>query len=94
MKTKNLVIKKGNPLSLRGRTFTGTVTKMGSQKTVTIEWSRLFYIHKYERYEKRSSKVKAHKPDEIKVEIGDTVKIIETRPISKTKNFVVLEVMK
>ena len=28
MKTKNLVIKKGNPLSLRGRTFTGTVTKM------------------------------------------------------------------
>lgn len=90
---KLLITKKGKPLSLRGRTFTGRVTKMSSQKTVTVEWSRLFYLHKYERFEKRSSRVKAHKPDWINVNVGSMVKIMETRPISKTKNFVILEVL-
>ncbi|MBI2667555.1 30S ribosomal protein S17 [Candidatus Woesearchaeota archaeon] len=91
---KKFVTKKGRPLSFRGRSFTGVVTKMSSQKTVTIEWNRLLYLHKYERFEKRRSKIKAHKPDWINVNIGDKVKVMETRPISKTKNFVILEVFK
>ena len=91
---KLFVTKRGKPLSFRGRTFTGVVTKMSSQKTVTIEWFRLFYLHKFERFERRRSRIKAHKPDWIDVSIGDKVKIMETRPISKTKNFVILEVIK
>lgn len=78
----------------RGRMFTGKVVKSSMHKTVTVEWMRLFYLQKYERYEKRRTRIKAHKPDCIKAEIGDTVKIMESRPISKTKNFVVIEVLK
>ncbi len=95
MKNKKLfVTKKGRPLSFRGRTFTGIVTKLSGHKTVTVEWYRLFYLHKYERFERRRSKIRAHKPDWVDINIGDKVKIIETRPISKTKNFVILEVLK
>jgi len=80
-------------ISLRGRTFTGTVISDKMTKTITVEWPRRSYIQKYERYEKRRSKVKAHNPDCIKAKIGQKVKIMETKPISKTKNFVVIEVL-
>jgi len=48
-------------LKLRGRTFIGTVIKARMNKTVTVEWPRQIHLPKYERYEKRYSKVKAHK---------------------------------
>lgn len=78
-------------LKTHGRTFKGIVKAARMQKTITVEWDRLFFIKKYERYEKRRSKVKAHVPKNIKVKEGDTVKIMECRPISKTKHFVVIE---
>ena len=81
-------------LSLRGRQFVGVVVSTKAQKTVTVEWPRAYYIPKYERYEKRRTKVKAHVPEDLKVTLGNKVKIVETRPISKTKNFVVVEVLK
>ncbi|MEM3226951.1 MAG: 30S ribosomal protein S17, partial [Thermoplasmata archaeon] len=49
------------------------------------------YDKKYERYKKESSKYHAHLPDCIKVNIGDKVKIMECRPLSKTVSFVVIE---
>ena len=73
-------------LKLRGRTFAGTVIKRNPHKTVTIEWPRTSYIQKYERYEKKRTRVKAHNPSCINAQIGDKVTIVETRPISKTKN--------
>lgn len=78
-------------ISTRGRTFTGIVTSDKMSKTVTVEWTRRHYIPKYERYEQRKTKVKAHNPDEIDAQEGDTVIIKETRPLSKTKNFVVIK---
>ncbi|MCF7866552.1 30S ribosomal protein S17, partial [Candidatus Woesearchaeota archaeon] len=60
---------------------------------VTVEWERRKYIPKYERYEKRRTKVKAHNPEEIDAKVGDKVIIAETRPISKTKNFVVIKII-
>ncbi len=78
-------------LSVRGRSFTGKITKMDAHGTVTIEWPRLLYLPKYERYEKRRSRVKAHKPACINNNIGDVVRIVECRPISKTKHFVIME---
>jgi small subunit ribosomal protein S17 len=81
-------------ISLRGRTFTGKVIKVNIHKTATIEWPRSFYLQKYERYEKRRSRVKAHKPDCVDLKVGDVVKIVESKPISKTKNFVIVEVLK
>ncbi len=80
-------------LRLRGRIFTGTVITARMQKTVTVERIRQYYIPKYERYEKRRSRIKAHNPECINAKEGDIVKISECRPLSKTKNFVVIEVI-
>jgi len=55
------------------------------------EKTRMHYIPKYERYEKRTSKYKAHLPPCIEVKEGDEVVIMECRPLSKTKSFVVVE---
>ncbi len=79
--------------SLRGRVFVGTVISSKMQKTVTVEWERKHYLKKYERYEKRRSRVKAHNPDSMNAQEGDIVKIMECRPLSKTKNFVVIQVL-
>ena len=81
----NIVEKK---LSLRGRSFVGTVIGTKMSKTITVEWETKRYIPKYERYEKRKTRVHAHLPDGAVVNVGDVVKITETRPISKTKTFV------
>lgn len=82
------------PLSLRGRTFVGTVISDKMMSTVTVEWDRRRFVPKYQRYEKRRSKVKAHNPKDIHAKVGDKVKIMETRPISKTKKFIVVEIIK
>ena len=60
-------------------------------KTASVEWSRRFNIPKYERQEKRRSKVKAHVPPCFKLAVGDKVRIAECRPIAKTVKFVVIE---
>ncbi len=81
-------------LATRGRTFTGVVISDKMTNTVTVEWSRRKFINKFERYEKRRTRIKAHSPQEINVEKGDTVEIVETRPISKTKHFLVTKIIK
>ncbi len=80
-------------LKLRGRTFVGAVISSKMQKTVAVEWERRHYLKKYERYEKRRSRVKAHNPASINAKEGDIVRIMECRPLSKTKNFVVVEIL-
>ena len=80
-------------ISLHGRIFTGVVVADKMHKTITVAWERRVKVHKYERYEKRYSKVKAHNPECIDAKLGDKVRIMETRPLSKTKNFVVIEIL-
>ena len=80
-------------ISVRGKSFVGTVVSAKMHRTVVVEWERRVLIPKYERYEKRKSKVKAHNPDEINAQEGDIVKIEETRPLSKTKNFIVTQII-
>lgn len=81
-------------LSTRGRRFKGIVISDKMTKTVTVEWERRKFVKKYERYEKRRTRIKAHNPEEVDAEKGDVVVIEETRPISKTKNFVVTKIVK
>jgi small subunit ribosomal protein S17 len=78
---------------LRGRIFTGIVVSDRMQKTATIEWPRRIYNKKYERFQVRRTRVKAHNPESVNAKQGDTVKIAETRPLSKTKNFVIIEIV-
>ena len=77
-------------IKVRGRTFQGRVIASKMAKTVTVEWERRYFIPKYEKYEKRRTKIKAHNPKCINATTEDIVTIGETRPISKTKHFVVL----
>lgn len=61
------------------------------QETATIEWPRRKYVTKFERYEKSRTRIKAHNPKTIDAKKGDIVKIMECRPISKTKHFIIIE---
>lgn len=79
-------------LPVRGQVLEGIVTNDKAERTITVERSFYKFIRKYERYEKRKSRISAHKPDCIELQVGDTVKIAECRPLSKTKHFVVVEV--
>ena len=79
-------------LRLRGQVLEGTVSSLGMQKTITIERHNVRYMKKYERFEKRTSVVSAHLPSCIgEVNIGDNVKVMECRPLSKTVSFCVIE---
>lgn len=80
-----------NGLRAHGRQFTGTVIESKAQKTATIEWQRRYYLPKYERYERRRTRVKAHNPECVDAQKGDIVTIKECRPLSKTKHFVITE---
>lgn len=76
----------------RGRKFVGVVVSAKTPKTVIVRWERIKYNTKYERYEKRFSKVAAH--DELGAKEGDTVEIMESRPLSKSKRFIVTKIIK
>lgn len=76
---------------LRGMTFVGTVIRSKTPRNVLVEWERRVYLSKYERYERRYTKLFAHNPPCINAHEGDVVTIVETSPISKTKTFVVVK---
>lgn len=80
-------------VSVRGKMFEGVVVSDSMDRTVTVSWENLKKDTKYSRYYKKNSKVAAHNPDCIKAKKGDKVLIAETRPLSKTKHFVVLKVI-
>lgn len=81
-------------LPVRGQVFTGSVVSSRMDKTVVVKRTSEKLITKFERYEKRQSKMHAHNPPCIDAAEGDTVKIAECRPLSKTKTFVVIELVK
>ncbi|MFH1249373.1 MAG: 30S ribosomal protein S17 [archaeon] len=78
-------------LAIRGRHFSGKVTKVSSMNA-TIVLEKFVFVPKYERYSKTRTKLHAHIPrcmvDSIKV--GDYIEIGECRPLSKTKHHVVV----
>jgi small subunit ribosomal protein S17 len=74
------------------RSLTGRVVSNKMDKTVTVRLERLVKHGLYGKYIRRSSKVHAHDPENTCNE-GDTVRIEQTRPISKTKAWQVIEVV-
>ncbi|MEK6849051.1 MAG: 30S ribosomal protein S17 [Nanoarchaeota archaeon] len=80
-------------LSTHGRSFVGTVINSKMQRTANVEWARTRTIHKFERTATERSRVKAHNPDCLSAKKGDLVKIQECKPLSKTKTFVITEIL-
>ena len=81
-------------LKVRGRILTGIVVSTKMQKSIVIKRNYNYYVQKYQRYERRNTKQTAHKPECMDVSVGDTVRIMECRPISKTIAFVLIDVVK
>ncbi len=81
-------------LKVRGKVFVGKVISAKAHRTAKIEFIRLFPLKKYERFEKRRTRLMVHNPDSINAKEGDIVRVMECRPISKTKNFVIIEKVK
>ena len=79
-------------LSVRGQVLEGEVASTDMEKTIVVEREYDVFVPKYDRYMKRRSRVPAHAPECFDIEVGDTVSIAETRPLSKTKSHVVVEV--
>lgn len=78
-------------LPVRGQLIVGQVVSTKMQNSCVVRREYFRYSPKYERYEKRTAKYAAHVPGSLDVKVGDIVRIMETRPISKTKKFVVVE---
>ncbi|MBT8336985.1 MAG: 30S ribosomal protein S17 [Gemmatimonadetes bacterium] len=76
----------------RRKTRIGVVTSDKQDKTVTVSVERRFPHPLYRKQVKRTRKYHAH--DETnEYQVGDTVRIIETRPLSKTKRWRVVELL-
>jgi small subunit ribosomal protein S17 len=80
-------------ISLRGKILEGRVVSAKSYRTAIVQREYAVYFPKYERYERRRSRIVAHNPECIAAKEGDKVKIVECRKISKTKAFAIIEVV-
>ena len=74
------------------RRMTGIVTSNKMTKTVVVEISRKFRHPLYRKVVHSTKRVKAH--DEIGCQIGDQVQLVESRPLSRDKRWVVENIVK
>ena len=74
------------------QTAVGTVVSDKMQKTVVVEIDRLTRHRGYSKMVRRKTRVKAHDETNVCRE-GDTVRLMETRPLSKDKRWRVVEVL-
>jgi small subunit ribosomal protein S17 len=74
------------------KTLIGTVVSNKMEKTVVIRIERRKLHPLYKKYITRTKKIKAHDEGNL-CQIGDLVKVIESRPLSKDKRWSLLEVL-
>jgi len=76
----------------RRQTVVGTVVSDKMQKTVVVEIARLVRHQAYDKMVRRKTKVKAQ-DEQNACHVGDTVELMETRPLSKDKRWRVMEIL-
>ncbi|KAM0686399.1 30S ribosomal protein S11 [Conglomerata obtusa] len=83
-------------ITIRPVFIRGEVIKMKNEKTIVMKKKYLHYHKKYKRYERRNTKFNVHMSPCFfgLVNVGDEVVCAETRSLSKTKNFVVVDFVK
>jgi small subunit ribosomal protein S17 len=74
------------------RRITGVVTSDKMDKTVIVEISRTYRHRLYKKVVSSRRRIMAH--DELGCQLGDTVRIVESRPISRRKRWVVEEIIR
>lgn len=80
-------------ITSRGDILTGRVVGDKMKKTVVIERDVTKHLPKYKKYARSRSHIVAHNPPSIGAGIGDMVVIAETRKLSKTKAWMVVEII-
>jgi small subunit ribosomal protein S17 len=76
----------------RRKQLVGVVTSAKMQKTIVVRVTRRIQHSLYERYVQVSKKFYAH-DEQGEAKLGDTVRIVESRPLSKLKRWRLAEVM-
>ena len=71
----------------------GVVTSAAMDKTITVSVERVKQHRLYQKSIKWTKKFKAHDKDNT-CQVGDVVRIRETRPLSKTKRWRLIEIVK
>ena len=71
---------------------TGVVVSDAMEKTVVVKISSQVRHSLYGKIVRRTTNLKAH-DDGLDAHVGDTVRIVETRPLSKTKRWRVVEIL-
>jgi len=76
----------------QSRTVVGKVISNKMDKTIVVETERMIKHPLYGKYIRRSSKMYAHDNDNT-CKIGDLVMIANSRPISKTKHWILVQII-
>ena len=71
------------------RILSGTVVSSNSNKTIIVKVTRRVKHKLYKKIISRSKKYHAHDEDNL-FKVGDSVKIVESKPISKLKSWVAM----
>lgn len=74
------------------KTEIGLVVSTSMDKTIVVEVSTSVKHPIYKKFVKTSKKIKAHDEENV-AKLGDKVLVMETRPLSKTKRYRLVEVM-
>jgi len=71
------------------KTLEGIVVSISMDKTAVVKVDRFIKHPKYKKYFKKSKKYSVHDPENL-AKVGDKVTIAQTKPISKTKTFEII----
>ena len=77
-------------LKIRWRLLNGKVVSLKGTNRSVIERNFLHYIKKYDRYEKRHSRINAHITPCLEINVGDSVLVGECRPIAKNISYIIV----
>ena len=92
--TRKPIVRLPKPERERGRRneLQGTVVSAAMDKTIVVKVDTIKAHRRYQKVVRRSSKFHAH-DEQNQAKAGDVVRIVETRPLSKTKNWRLAEIV-
>lgn len=73
------------------RVVDGTIVSIGGPTSIVVGVTQMKMHRLYRKQYKSSTKIAAHCTDSSKLSVGQKIRVVETRPISKTKRFKVVE---
>jgi len=76
-----------------GKAFRGKIVSLKMQNTAVVEVQRKIVHPMYKKVLRRSKRYKVDTGD-LTLNLGDTVKIVETKPLSRDKNFKIEKIIK